>query len=209
MINAMEAWQPHQGGLRRGSAAMYDWLASLASGRRGFVAALAWAVAEATFWPIIPDFVVAPMAAAAPRRWYVPLTGCLVGMAVGGGAMLLFSYSYPAAARGLLANLPLTRVDRLGRVSELLTSDGPLAWFIQPWSGVPFKTWVVAAATLRINPLPVVPAFILGRGIRVGIVAVVSMAVGRRFGAFARDHFLALLALYVVVFAAGLWRVTN
>jgi membrane protein YqaA with SNARE-associated domain len=209
MMTGMEAPQPHRGGLKRRSQATYDRLASLASGRRGFAIVLAWAIAEATVWPIIPDFVVAPMAVATPRRWYVPLTGCLVGMAVGGGAMLLFSYSYPAAARGLLANLPLTRVDRLGEVSRLLTKDGPLAWLIQPWSGVPFKTWTVAAATLRVSPVVLVPAFILGRGIRVGLVAVVSMAAGGRFAVFARDHFLPILGLYVVLFAVGLWRVMN
>jgi membrane protein YqaA with SNARE-associated domain len=203
----MEAPQPSEGVLKRYSRDAYDRLVRLASGRGGFVVVLAWAVAEATVWPIIPDFVVAPMAAVAWRRWYVPLAGCLVGMAVGGCAALLFASSDPAAARGLLDILPLSRADKLGPVSQLLKADGPRAWLIQPWSGVPFKTWAVAAAILRLNVAAVIPAFILGRGIRVGIVAAVSMAAGSRSQTFARDNFLSLLGLYVLVFAVGAWRV--
>jgi hypothetical protein len=149
------------------------------------------------------------MAAVARQKWYVPLAGCLVGMAVGGSAMLLFTYSDPAAARGLLGHVPLARTDRLGHVTQLLATDGLFAWLVQPWSGVPFKTWAVAAANLRLNLVAVIPAFILGRGIRVGMVAVVSMAAGRRLAAFGRDHFLPLLGFYVLLFAVGLWRVMS
>jgi membrane protein YqaA with SNARE-associated domain len=147
------------------------------------------------------------MAAVAWRKWYVPLTGCLVGMMVGGCATLLFASSDPAAARALLDILPLSRANQLGHVSQLLKADGPRAWLIQPWSGVPFKTWAVAAAILRLNPAAVIPAFILGRGIRVGVVAAVSMGAGSRLQTFARDNFLSLLGLYVLVFAVGAWRV--
>jgi hypothetical protein len=44
----------------------------------------AWAVAEATAWPIIPDALLVPMAAGARRRFYVPLDAAVAGMALGG-----------------------------------------------------------------------------------------------------------------------------
>ena len=194
-------------GLRHASHTAYDRAQRVASGRVGLVIGFVWAVAEATVWPIIPDFAVVPMAAVARLRGYVPLAGCVLGMAVGGCLNLLFSYTHPTQAHTLLAALPLARADQLGYVSRVLTVVGPHAFLFQPWSGVPFKTWAVAAGGLRLNLLVVIPAFIVGRGFRVGFFSVIAGGLGLALGRFVRDHFLVLLALYVALFAVGFWLV--
>jgi len=55
-------------GLRHASHTAYDRAQRVASGRVGLVIGFVLAVAEATVWPIIPDFAVVPMAAVARLR---------------------------------------------------------------------------------------------------------------------------------------------
>lgn len=55
-----------------------------------------WGVAEALWWPLMPDLGVALLALGAPRRWW-QLTGAGTAGSVAGGAL---AYRLGAAGRG-------------------------------------------------------------------------------------------------------------
>ena len=171
------------------------------------VFAFAWAVAEATVWPLIPDFAVAPLTVLAARKRYLPLVGCIAGMAVGGSITFLFSYIAPPTALAVLHQVPWARANQFASVAALLTSHGAAAFVFQPWSGVPFKTWAVAAGTLKLSPPIVIPLFVAGRALRVTLVAAIAGVGGRLLAAHLRDWSLVLGAAYVVLFGVGFWRV--
>jgi membrane protein YqaA with SNARE-associated domain len=72
--------------------ALFDRWERIASGRAATGIMFVWAVAEATVWPVIPDFLLVLIAAGNRRRFYVPLAAAVLGSAVGGSAIFLLAY---------------------------------------------------------------------------------------------------------------------
>src|SRR2546421_6827505 len=93
--------------LRRECRDTYDRWERFASSRWGAQLMFAWALAEATVWPILPDFLLVPMAAANRRRFHVPLAAAVAGMAGWGGPPPLFPPPAPPRPRGVLRAPPL------------------------------------------------------------------------------------------------------
>src|SRR5438270_10991959 len=93
--------------LRRECRDTYDRWERLASSRLGTGLMFAWALAEATVWPILPDFLLVPMVAANRRRFHVPLAAAVIGMAAGCATNVLFAYRMPRRAWGLRWHPPL------------------------------------------------------------------------------------------------------
>jgi membrane protein YqaA with SNARE-associated domain len=168
-----------------------------------------WAVAEATVWPFIPDVLLAPMAAANRRRFYVPLLAAIAGMAAGGCALYLLAYWDGDAAMRFLERVPLVSERQIEEVQRRLSRDGVPAFLVQPWSGVPFKVWAVVGGGLGLSPWQAIPTFIVARALRMTVVALLARALGARFAEFLRDHSLLVAALYIVLFLAGWWLVTG
>lgn len=187
----------------------FDWWQRLASSRRGFWLIFAWAVAEATFWPIIPDFLLVPMAAANRRRFYIPLAAAIMGTALGGTIIYLFAFVAQTQALDMLRHLPLVSDSQIDAVHADLSRDGIVGFLYQPWSGVPFKVWAVVGASLHLEPLLAIPTFIAGRGFRMAVFSTVARLLGGRFSGFLRDYWLFIAAIYVVLFFFGLWQISG
>src|SRR5438477_1726441 len=62
----------------------FDRWERFASSRRGLGLMFAWAAGEATVWPIIPDFLLIPMAVGNRRRFSRSWAAAVAGMALGG-----------------------------------------------------------------------------------------------------------------------------
>jgi membrane protein YqaA with SNARE-associated domain len=162
-----------------------------------------WAFAEAIIWPIIPDFLLAPMIIAWPRRTSPVLAACIAGSAVGAALIYALAWTWPAEAVRALPHLPLVFEADIAVVRQRIAQDGAFAFLWQPISGIPFKVWAVVAAENAVPPVIALPLAILARAARMTVVATVAALVGARFGQSIRDHWLILLALYVIVFALG------
>jgi membrane protein YqaA with SNARE-associated domain len=199
--------------LGTGSAALLDecrrtWDAweRFSATRGAAVLMFAWALAEATVWPIIPDFLLVPLAAGSRRRLYVPLAASIGGSALGGIALFLFALQVPQAALTLLQHLPLVTEHQVELAHQQLDASGPQAFFFQPWSGVSFKVWAILAAAQQMDPATTIPIFILARALRMTIFAVVAGLIASRVRGFMRDFSLYVALVYVVVFGYGFWE---
>jgi membrane protein YqaA with SNARE-associated domain len=189
----------------------FDWWERFASTRRASVLLFAWALAEATFWPIIPDFLLVPLAVgmsvAGGRRFYLPLACAISGAALGGTIMFLLAYLAPNEALAKLRYLPFVRDAQIHTVSAQLATDGPLAFFVQPWSGIQFKVWGIVAGAQGIAPWQAIPAFIVARGLRMALFATLARLLAARFTGFVRDNSIFLAGIYVVLFFFSWWQV--
>ena len=196
-------------GLRRACHALYDGWESFASSRWGTALMFLWAVAEATVWPVIPDVLLAPMVVGNRRRFYVPLAAAALGSAIGGTCLYLLAYWAPDQAMDFILRLPLTSEFQMREAARRLMADGAWAFFYQPWSGIAFKLWAVAAASGGISPWVAIPAFIAGRAIRMAIVATVTRLLAGWLYRFVRNYSILVLAVYLGLFFFGWWQVVN
>src|SRR2546421_3240695 len=121
--------------LRRECRDTYDRWERFASGRSGTRLMFVWALAEATVWPILPDFLLIPMAAANRRRFHVPLAAAVTGMAVGGATTVLFAYPAPRHAWGLLRHLPPVPQQQIDVPPGDPAPPGTMAFLFQPRTG--------------------------------------------------------------------------
>jgi len=169
-------------------------------------AVFVWAVAEAVFWPIIPDFLLVLLVAGNRRRFYIPLIASIAGSALGGTAIVLFAYWRPDQALDFLHGLPLLSDDQIQDASDRLSDHGVIAFVFQPWSGIPFKAWGVAAGVQNLEPWLVIPTFIVARAARMAIVAILVRMVVGTFVAFFRDFSILFFVLYLVLFFYGWWQ---
>lgn len=196
-------------GVRRLSRTGYDRWERFVTGRPGLLLLFLWAVAEATVWPILPDFLLLPMGLAARRRTARLLPAALAGMALGGVCTFISATLAPDAMLRLLHHLPLLTSAQIGGAHTRLAAHGAAAFWLQPWSGIPFKAWAVAAGSMALNPAQVIPIFIVARGLRLSLVALVAALVGERFRGLIRECALLLAVAYVVLFLSGLWLVSR
>jgi membrane protein YqaA with SNARE-associated domain len=106
------------------------------------VAAL-WGFAEATVFFLVPDVY---LTAVALRDRRAALRACLAAVAgalLGGALMFLWGASDPPAARALLDRIPAISPPMLARVEREIATGGPLALFVGPLRGTPYKTYAV------------------------------------------------------------------
>ena len=167
----------------------------LASSPRACVAMFVWAAAEATVWPIIPEFLLVPLVGGRPRRPYDCWWAAASGMAVGGTIEYLFAYRNPERAVAVLEALPLTRASDVARVRRRLAERGAREFFLQPYSGIPMKVWAAAAAHQRMPPHKVILASVVARAIRMALFTALMHAVETKMRDWLRDHFLVVFAL--------------
>jgi membrane protein YqaA with SNARE-associated domain len=186
-------------------AAWERWSATTGAGWLQFT----WAFAEATFWPILPDFLLVPLALGTPRHARRLLLCAITGMALGGSGLYLFAYRQPAAAMHLLQQLPTVRAGARDRARDDLAAHGLAAFLFQPVSGVPFKVWALLAGSQGRSPLQAIPLFVLARSARMAILTLAASLIGVRCRPFLSRHFLVLMTLYLGGFLYVWWRLVS
>lgn len=193
--------------MQRQSRALFDWLARASGTRRASIVMLAWAFAEAIFWPIIPDALLSPLVVARPQAALRLVIFSIVGSALGGATLYLFAFSQPDAASALLGKLPLVFDWQIAQVRINLEASGPAGYWSQPISGIPFKAWGIIGGVLGLNPWQAIPTFVAARSLRMIGTAVVSALLGGPLHGFIRDHAMPFTLAYIAVFGAG-WLLT-
>jgi 1-acyl-sn-glycerol-3-phosphate acyltransferase len=170
-----------------------------------------WAFAEAIAWPIIPEFLLVPLAAgaAARRRIWGLLLSSILGSAVGGALLYLYAMKHPDEARASLARLPLVTDRQIGRASVSLRTHGVGALLLQPWMGVPLKVWAIIAAEQGLDPRLAIPTFAISRALRMAVLSVLAAMMGDWLRPFLRDHSLFAAVAYVIVFFFGERRIVR
>jgi 1-acyl-sn-glycerol-3-phosphate acyltransferase len=196
-------------GLLNECRAAYDRWAGLASSRAGLLLMFGWAVCEAIFWPIIPDFLLVPMQIVNKRRPYLLTIAAIAGAALGGTVLYLVAFVVPGAMLTFVSHLPLVSGQQMLEVHTRLAASGVSGYFAQPWSGIPFKVWGVVGGAVGISPWQAIPAFIVARSIRMCIFSAAARLLGMWLRPFLRDYSLFVALIYAVLFFLGWWQVSG
>jgi 1-acyl-sn-glycerol-3-phosphate acyltransferase len=177
-------------------------LARFAGSRLGLLLVAAWAVSEAVALPLIPEFTLAILAVAAPRRaWRLALAAALGSLA--GGALM-----YTLAAHGVTPPAPLTTPRMHATAAAQIATEGASALHHQALSGIPYKVYGLAAGRNRVGLGGFLWASAQARGVRIlagGLLIGVLGAALRRW----RRWYPAYLAAFLLVFTAGLTSIVR
>ena len=148
------------------------------------VAVAFWAVAEATFFFIVPDVLITVavlrFGGAAGVRLAIVAS---VAAAAGGLAMWFWGHGDAEAARRTVLMVPAIGPDLLARAHREIAQN----WFVHlvlgAVTGVPYKLYAVEAGAHGLTPFLFVPASIAARLARflvaVGLTALMSAALTR------------------------------
>ena len=183
----------------------------LARSPAGLWVAFGWGVAEALWFPIVPDVPVVLLAAAAPSRVLVLAGAALAGSSAGGVAA--YTLGATGAGAGILGHAPLVTDRMVAHAEAQLSGDGARVFLGQPWSGVPFKVFGYQAADAGVSFGPFVLLSAAGRGARIlaaGAVFAAAFAPLHRLRPRVAAWLYAPFALaFAVLFGIGLARVIS
>lgn len=197
-------------GRKRGTnEAAFDLWQAFCESAAGQTAIFLWALAEATFWPIIPDSLLILLAVGGRRTLWRILGAAIAGSSLGGAAIYLFAYSVPGVVEPLLGGLPFIQPFMVERVNTLFDQYSVSAFWIQPWSGVAYKVYALVGAERGLNPWLVVPIAIVARALRMLLVAAVVGALARRFPNIVQRYWLPLVAVYLIAFGYIWWNLST
>lgn len=118
-------------------------LDKFALGRAALVLALAWGLAEATFFFIVPDVLLTLIACRALKPALKATTLALLGALVGGALMYAIGRRDPANARAFLDQIPAISPGLISRVSSQVNDNGLWAVLLGPMKGIPYKIYAV------------------------------------------------------------------
>ncbi len=177
-------------------------MASVAGSRAGAIAVAVWAFAEASVWPLVPEFLLAILLVAAPRRAPKLALIAATSSLVGGAA------TYLLASHGVMLPAPLTTPRMHSVAAVQLSTEGAGALAHQAWSGIPFKVYGAAAGTAHVGLLPFLASAATARGLRIFVVGLLLGLFGlvtRRW----RRWYPAYLVSFVAIFGSGLASVLS
>lgn len=180
--------------------AVFDRWQGFCCSQKGLTLMFLWAVAEAIFWPIVPDAMLFPMALGGQRRYWKILGAAVLGSALGGVAMYLFAYLVPGAVASILPRLPVVQDFMIQRARTALDQQGVMAFWTQPWSGVSYKVYALEGGARRFDPVTVLSLSILARSLRMFVTSAAAALAVWRFPKFFRDFWIYVTLAYLLIF---------
>jgi membrane protein YqaA with SNARE-associated domain len=163
----------------------------------GLAVVAAWALAEAVSWPLLPEFLLAIVAVAAPRR--APKLALVAALASLIGGVLM----YALAVHGWTPPAPLTTARMHASAASDVAAHGAAALRHQPLSGIPYKVYALMAGRAHVSLPGFVAASTAGRGVRILAVGLFAGCLGGVLNRW-RRWYPAYLAVFVSLFTAAL-----
>jgi membrane protein YqaA with SNARE-associated domain len=163
--------------------------------------------AEASFFPIPPDFFLMPIVAKEPTRWFRIALWTSVMSVLGG----LLGYLIGAGLFEILGR-PLVELyhieDKIVVVGEAFNRNAFLAMLTAAFTPIPFKAFTIAAGLFRIDIIPFIVASVIGRSTRFFVVAYIMKRYGTRMGEILFKYFNTITIVCAVIASAYLiWQV--
>jgi 1-acyl-sn-glycerol-3-phosphate acyltransferase len=136
-------------------------LAAFAGTSVGLLVMAAWAFGEALVLPLLPEFALAILGVAAPRRAVRLALAAAAGSLVGGALM------YVLAVNSVSTPAPLTTPRMHAAAAQQVSAEGAAAMRQQPMSGVPYKVYGQAAGRAHVGLDAFVLASVPARAVRI------------------------------------------
>jgi membrane protein YqaA with SNARE-associated domain len=158
--------------------------------------------AESSFFPVPPDVMLAPMAAARPRE-ALRLAALTTLFSVLGG---ILGYLIGALAYELVAPwiVEMGHGENLDMAKEWFAVWGVWVVLVAGFSPIPYKLFTVTAGALAMPLLPFVIASVLGRGARFFAVGLLMAWLGPQADRHLRPYMERLGWLSVLLLAAAI-----
>ena len=162
--------------------------------------------AEAIFFPVMPELMLAPMCLAQPKRgfWFATLSlvGSLVGMFIG------YAIGYYAIEMAMPFIAKLGYADQFESIKQQAAANGFWLLLIAGFTPIPFKIFTLASGAVGMPLAPFFFGALIGRGKRVFLVAGAIRLGGEKAEAALRRHIEPVGWIALVLFIgliAWLW----
>lgn len=168
--------------------------------RAAFVLALAWGLAEATFFFIVPDVLLTLIACRALKPALKATTFALLGALLGGALMYVIGRRDPVNAQAFLDHIPAITPALVSRVSSQVGENGLWAVLLGPLKGIPYKIYAVEWGAREESLVTFVLISIPARGVRFFLAAVFARGIARVIEPLTHHR-----ATIEVLILAGVW----
>jgi hypothetical protein len=165
---------------------------------------LFWAMGEALFWFIIPEFLLLLLIFMRVKRKKQLLIFDIIGTTAGTIVGLLW-----VLPRDVLLKIPYIFPSMITQVQQWYEHQGIWALFNQPFSGVPYKVFI---AEMHHYALPVVAFVLLAVCVRIaryGIAYYLFVHMYPVFHKFVQKHYAILFTAGIAIFTLMLMRVSS
>lgn len=158
--------------------------------------------AEAVFFPVPVDVMLAPMVLARPERaWYLAALTTVTSVLGGLVGYFLGLWAYQSVEPVLIS---LGYDDTLTNIMSLFAYWGFWFVFIAGFTPIPYKIFTISAGAAGIGLIPFVLGSVIGRAGRFFLVSAIVYWGGKKFESQIRRHmewvgWLMVLALVIVV----------
>jgi len=200
IVTALDAAQDHAGPLRR----LYDWTIRWAQTPYAIWALFLLAFAEASFFPVPPDVLLAAMALGTPPKALGYAAICTLGSAAGGcGGYAIGLFLFDTLGRRILALYGYE--DEFERLSRGFARRGFWWIFAAALTPIPYKVFTIAAGVCHkhVTLRTLATASLVGRGLRFFAVGALFRLFGPQVKLFIDRYFNILTVALVVVALLG------
>lgn len=188
---------PREGALR----GLYRWVIGHAAGPHAWWALAALAFAEASFFPIPPDVMLAPMVLADRRRAFWLAGWCTLFSVLGG----LFGYAIGSVLYDSVGKWLIQFYGYGDRIEAFHAAFARMGWLIlfQGFTPIPFKLVTIAAGFARFNLALFVPLCAITRGSRFTLEAALLYAFGEPVRGFIEKRLEIVFFVFLVLLVGG------
>ncbi|MCX6118882.1 MAG: hypothetical protein NT027_15200 [Proteobacteria bacterium] len=179
---------------------VHERLKTVSLSQSGQVIVFTWAIAEATFWFIAPDFIIGLLVVIAPASWLILVRASLFGSLVGGLLSYGLNLLYPEWMAQILHSTPFVQQSMIEFVDGVYTKHGHAGVLFQAFSFMQFKIWTQAAVKFDFNAFVYFSFVMISRSIRFGASAWLAKIIGSRIEKFLKDHIVLFSILYTLTF---------
>jgi membrane protein YqaA with SNARE-associated domain len=180
---------------------LYNWVIASAAGPHAWLALAAFSFAEASFFPIPPDVMLAPMVLADRRRAFWLAGWCTLFSVLGG----LFGYAIGSVLYDSVGKWLIHFYGYGDRIQAFHAAFGRMGWLIlfQGFTPIPFKLVTIAAGFARFNLGLFVVFCAITRGSRFTLEATLLYWLGEPVREFIEKRLEFVLVVFLFLIVAG------
>ena len=159
---------------------------------------------ESIIFPIPVDPFLAGLTLAAPKKAFTFALFCTVGSVIGGVVGWLLGYFIGPSIENVLLNIPWFTNEKFIAVKSAYNENGMLIIFLGAFTPLPYKIITITSGMAGINVIGFVLMSLIGRGIRLFIVAYLTKIFGMPALLFLQKHLLissSILGIAIILFS--------